>query len=134
MAVALLIAGAFLVLHTLYQPFAEAGHNRLETAALLALTLTYYIGVLVKAAQGGGVDDAQSQAFGVALILLTCSVGVACVVILYLSWRESRHAVHEAKHGHGDHGGKHSDHREPGNDLEQSLLERSAGDENASSI
>ena len=45
---AVLIAGAFLLLHVRYQPFYSALHNRLETVALTALTLTYFIGLLMQ--------------------------------------------------------------------------------------
>ena len=100
-AVAVLVAGAFLLLHVLYLPFKHAIDNRLEGTALLALTLTYFIGLLLKTTPGEGADHSQDAVFGAILIVLTCAVGVACAVVLYLSYRAHRHAVHERGHDSG---------------------------------
>ena len=76
--VAVLVATIFLLLHVRYQPFHSPLHNRLETVALTALTLTYFIGLLLKT---GGAEEASVHAFGVILIMLVASVVLAAVLL-----------------------------------------------------
>ena len=47
-AIAVLVSATFLLLHVHYQPFRHGVHNRLETVAYSALTLTYFIGLLMQ--------------------------------------------------------------------------------------
>jgi hypothetical protein len=89
-AMAVLIAGVFLLLHVRYQPYHSAVHNRLETVALTALTLVYFIGLLIKA--DGAQQSTVAGAFDAILLALIAAVVLAAVLLVYIS----RQAAHEA--------------------------------------
>ena len=63
---AVLVSAIFLVLHVRYQPFRHDVHNHLETVAYSALTLTYFIGLLMQNA----APESQYHAYGAILVLV----------------------------------------------------------------
>ena len=93
-ATAVLIAAAFLLLHVRYQPFHSALHNRLETVALTALTLTYFIGLLIKTK----AQESSVHAFDAILLSLVAAVVLAAALLLYFASRAGAETVAHAKH------------------------------------
>jgi hypothetical protein len=71
--------------------------------ALAALTLTYFIGLLLKT---GGAEESSVHAFGAILIALVASVVLAAVLLLYIASKAGSETIEHAKHGHG-HGNLH---------------------------
>jgi hypothetical protein len=69
-AVATVLSVAFLIAHTLYEPFKEPKDNRLQTLALFALFGTYFIGLLLK------MQPSAEQSKQLALLLVAMSLSV----------------------------------------------------------
>jgi hypothetical protein len=103
-AMAVLIAGVFLLLHVRYQPYHSVLHNRLETVALAALTLTYFIGLLIKA-ESTELSTIEG-AFDVILIALVASVVLATVLLVYIALKAGHETLEHVKHDHND--GEHT--------------------------
>jgi len=86
-AVATVLSVAFLIAHTLYEPFENPADNRLQTLALASLFGTYFIGLLIKVQPSAG----QSGQFAA---LLT---GLSLVVAIGAGLNTGVHAAKQAK-------------------------------------
>jgi hypothetical protein len=92
-SIALLISGTFLVLQAYHQPYNSPHKNRMAEAAGVALSLTYYLTLLIKAA-----PLAQDQeALGVLLILLLVFVALAGVAAVVAMMRQTKAMLHKKK-------------------------------------
>jgi hypothetical protein len=109
---AFLISASFLCLHMSYQPFDSCKLNRMQTLALVVLTLLYFMGVLLKTQT---VEEGDREDLGVVMVALLVSVFVSVVtmVLLETHWaiqwsRNSLHAFTIMFEGHirMDKGGK----------------------------
>eukprot|EP00935_MAST-01C_sp_MAST-1C-sp1_P000738 g738.t1 len=81
-ATALLISLAFQLLHTHYSPFRSKGLNRLQQLSLTVLSLTYFIGLLLRTQ---AADESDADSIGDLLVVLLCAVFVA---VAYGIWTE----------------------------------------------
>jgi hypothetical protein len=90
-AVATVFSVAFLIAHTLYEPFENPSDNRLQTLALASLFGTYFIGLLIKVQPSAG----QSGQFAA---LLT---GLSLVVVIGAGLNTGVHAAKKAKKAAG---------------------------------
>eukprot|EP00935_MAST-01C_sp_MAST-1C-sp1_P001113 g1113.t1 len=81
-ATALLLSMFFQLVHTHYQPFRSHGLNVLQQLSLTVLSLTYFIGLLLRAKV---VDSDDEAGVGSLLILLLCAVFAA---VAYALWHE----------------------------------------------
>ena len=91
-AIAVLLSGGFLLLHVRYQPFRHSAHNHLETVAYSALTLTYFIGLLM---QSDAAPQSQYHAFDAILLLLTAVVVLSAVAVAVIGARAGYHVLRE---------------------------------------
>ena len=92
---ALLISVAFLVIHSLYEPFRERACNRLQSLLMQCLTLLYFAGLLIKVSV---VEEADEHALGKLLVtvlgLMVSSIFGAMVVSvrsMVVNVRTARH-------------------------------------------
>jgi hypothetical protein len=83
-ATALLISIFFQLLHSCYYPYNRDGLNRLQQLALTALSLTYFIGVLLKTQS---VEPEDAENVGVLLVLLLVAVFASIVAAVVLEVR-----------------------------------------------
>jgi hypothetical protein len=102
-AFALLVSVAFQLLQALHQPYTSASSNRVADAAGVALSLTYFIGLLIASQPDTGAC-AQLGTLGVVLILLLVSVALAAVVALVALRKQVAHRPRREKGGGGGRG------------------------------
>eukprot|EP00937_MAST-01D_sp_MAST-1D-sp2_P004612 g4612.t1 len=88
LSLAVLASGILLVATVWHKPYHEHAHNRLELAAMSALSLAYFIGLMIKVHPG----QSQRRAFGVILVLLVVGVAFAAVAAAIGTRRIRRHA------------------------------------------
>jgi hypothetical protein len=75
-AVATVLSVAFLIAHTLFEPFENPADNRLQTLALASLFGTYFIGLLIKVQPSAG----QSGQFAALLTVMSLVVVLGAVI------------------------------------------------------
>jgi hypothetical protein len=75
-AVATVLSVAFLIAHTLFEPFENPADNRLQTLALASLFGTYFIGLLIKVQPSAG----QSDQFAALLTVMSLVVVLGAVI------------------------------------------------------
>jgi hypothetical protein len=84
-ATALLISATFQLLHTRYYPYKHLGLNRLQQLSLTVLSLTYFVGVLLKTQS---VVPGDADNVGVLMVMLLIAVFVALVAAVMLELHE----------------------------------------------
>jgi tRNA A-37 threonylcarbamoyl transferase component Bud32 len=84
-ATALLISVAFQLLHTRYYPYKHLGLNRLQQLSLTVLSLTYFVGVLLKT---HSVVPGDADNVGVLMVMLLIAVFMALVAAVVLELHE----------------------------------------------
>jgi hypothetical protein len=85
---AFLISAGFLIVHTSYFPFKASVLNRVQTLALMMLTLLYFIGVLL---QTETVEDSDREDLGVLMVVLLLGVLVSAIGAAVLEMYTARH-------------------------------------------
>jgi len=97
---AVLLSTTFLLLHVRYQPFAHNSHNRMETVALAALSLTYFIGLLIKTSDA---DQSQYHLLYVAVSSLAvqalCTASDTPSLPAVRALLQRCHPLHSYRHG-----------------------------------
>ena len=88
------LSGTFLLLHVRFQPFRYGMHNHLETYTYSALTLTYFIGLLMQ----NGAAESQYHAYGAILLVLTATVVLAAAAVGVIGARAGYHVLHKDDH------------------------------------
>ena len=92
---ALLISGAFLVIHSLYEPFRERACNRLQSLLMQCLTLLYFAGLLIKVSV---VEEADKHALGKLLVTVLALMVSTIFGAMVVSVRSMVVNVRTARH------------------------------------
>jgi hypothetical protein len=94
-ATACLISTFFLTLHATYHPFKGRLLNRLQTIALVVLTLLYFIGILLKTET---VEESDHEDLGMLMVLLLVAVIAITVGTVVLEIYLARQWISKVSH------------------------------------
>jgi hypothetical protein len=78
-ASALLVSSIFLAAHLHLSPYKSPALNRMQSLALMVLTLLYFIGLLLKTES---VEASDQEALGVLMVLLAASIFLSAIAIV----------------------------------------------------
>jgi hypothetical protein len=80
-ATALLISASFLAVHLSFSPFKSPALNRMQSLALISLTLFYFVGLLLKTES---IESGDQEDLGTLMAALMLSIFVAVVAVIVM--------------------------------------------------